>query len=178
MRPREPTSKFDSPGDAGSEMGSAETAQPFAVSKSTETLQYNCGNLMTFEELLDGAEVLSRSGDPEVTGIDYDSRRIRPGYAFFAIRGEMSDGNRFVDAALKAGAVAVVTEKGAASVPSDVAIARVAGGRRALARASANLLGHPAEHLAILALPAPMEKARLLSCWSPFSRQVAVRAHL
>jgi hypothetical protein len=34
---------------------------------------------MTFEHLLDGAELLSRSGNPDVSGVEYDSRRVKPG---------------------------------------------------------------------------------------------------
>jgi UDP-N-acetylmuramoyl-tripeptide--D-alanyl-D-alanine ligase len=43
-----------------------------------------------------------------VTGISIDSRTIRPGEAYFAIKGEVHDGHRFVAAALKAGAACAV----------------------------------------------------------------------
>ena len=65
---------------------------------------------MNFLEILDGAEVLSQSGDCGVKGIDYDSRRVRPAWVFVAMRGESTDGNRYIDAAIAAGAVAVVTD--------------------------------------------------------------------
>ncbi len=65
---------------------------------------------MTFLEILDGAEVLSESGDCAVKGLDYDSRRVRPAWVFVAMRGESTDGNRYIDAAIAAGAVAVVTD--------------------------------------------------------------------
>jgi len=65
---------------------------------------------MTFQQLLDGAEVLAQSGDPGVSGVEYDSRRVKPGVVFVAMRGETSDGNRFIDQAIHAGAVAVVTD--------------------------------------------------------------------
>ena len=61
---------------------------------------------MTFLELLYGAEVLAQSGNPGIGGLEYDSRRIRPGDVFIAIRGESSDGNKFIDQAISAGAVA------------------------------------------------------------------------
>ena len=65
---------------------------------------------MTFQQVLDGAEVLAHSGDPDVSGVEYDSRRVKPGGVFVAMRGESSDGNRFIDQAIAAGAVAVVTD--------------------------------------------------------------------
>jgi len=52
---------------------------------------------MTFQQLLQGAEVLSQSGNPAVAGVEYDSRRVRPGTVFVAMKGETSDGNRFID---------------------------------------------------------------------------------
>src|SRR5208282_1434771 len=66
--------------------------------------------LMTFQQLLQGAEVLSQSGNPAVAGVEYDSRRVRPGTVFVAMKGETSDGNRFIDQAIAAGAVAIVTD--------------------------------------------------------------------
>ncbi|HUA14537.1 MAG TPA: UDP-N-acetylmuramoyl-L-alanyl-D-glutamate--2,6-diaminopimelate ligase [Verrucomicrobiae bacterium] len=104
---------------------------------------------MTFQHLLDGAEVLAQSGDPNVTGVDYDSRRIRPGFAFVAMRGETSDGNRFIDQAIGAGAAAVVTDSSTEKPREAVAWAVVPHGRRALARLSANFYKHPGERLAI-----------------------------
>jgi UDP-N-acetylmuramoyl-L-alanyl-D-glutamate--2,6-diaminopimelate ligase len=102
---------------------------------------------MNFLELLDGAEYVAQQGDPRIEGLDYDSRRVQAGWCFIAIRGETTDGNRYVDAALQAGAVAVVSD----SLPprGDIPWAQVSHGRRALARLSANFYGRPAERLSI-----------------------------
>jgi UDP-N-acetylmuramoyl-L-alanyl-D-glutamate--2,6-diaminopimelate ligase len=104
---------------------------------------------MTFERLLDGAEVLAQSGDPGVSGVEYDSRRVKPGGVFVAMRGESSDGNRFIDQAIQAGAVAVVTDCAAQKPRPNVAWALVPHGRRALARVSANFYKKPAERIAV-----------------------------
>jgi len=63
---------------------------------------------MTFEQILEGAEVLAQSGNPPVSGVAYDSRKVKPGFVFVAMKGESSDGNKFVDKAIASGAVAVV----------------------------------------------------------------------
>ena len=104
---------------------------------------------MTFEYLLDGAEVLARSGNPDVSGVEYDSRRVKPGCVFVAMRGETSDGNRYIDQAIKAGAVAVVTDSPAEKPREGVAWAVVPHGRRALARVSENFYKRPAERIAV-----------------------------
>src|SRR5580693_3329504 len=104
---------------------------------------------MTFQQVLDGAEVLARSGDPGVSGVEYDSRRVKPGGMFVAMRGESSDGNRFIDSAISAGAAAVVTDSAVEKARPGVAWAVVPHGRRALARVSANFYKRPAERIAV-----------------------------
>ncbi|MGA8622781.1 MAG: UDP-N-acetylmuramoyl-L-alanyl-D-glutamate--2,6-diaminopimelate ligase [Candidatus Sulfotelmatobacter sp.] len=104
---------------------------------------------MTFQQVLDGAEVLSLSGDPGVSGVEYDSRRVKPGCVFVAMRGESSDGNRFIDQAIHAGAIAVVTDSAAEKARPNVGWAVVVDGRRALARVSANFYKKPAERIAV-----------------------------
>ena len=102
---------------------------------------------MNFLQLVDGAEYLAQQDNPHIAGLDYDSRRVNPGWCFVAMRGEATDGNRYIDIALRAGAAAVVSD----SLPPrpGIAWAQVTHGRRALARLSANFYGHPAERLAI-----------------------------
>jgi UDP-N-acetylmuramoyl-L-alanyl-D-glutamate--2,6-diaminopimelate ligase len=104
---------------------------------------------MTFQHLLDGAEVFSQSGNPDVTGVEYDSRRVKPGGLFVAMRGETSDGNRFIDQAIQSGAVAVVTDSAEQPPREGIAWAVVPHGRRALARVSANFYKRPAERIAV-----------------------------
>src|SRR5208282_2509605 len=104
---------------------------------------------MTFQQVLYGAEVLAQSGDPAVSSVEYDSRRVKPGCLFVAMRGETSDGNRFIDAAIQSGAVAVVTDSPAEKPRESAAWALVPHGRRALARISANFYRKPAERIAV-----------------------------
>jgi UDP-N-acetylmuramoyl-L-alanyl-D-glutamate--2,6-diaminopimelate ligase len=105
---------------------------------------------MRLQELLSGVEILAQSGNPEVSGLEYDSRRIKPGYAFVALRGESVDGNRFIRQALAAGAAAVITDSD--ERPEPIAWARVRDARRALALLSANFYGHPARQLRIIGI--------------------------
>jgi UDP-N-acetylmuramoyl-L-alanyl-D-glutamate--2,6-diaminopimelate ligase len=104
---------------------------------------------MNFFQLLRGAEVLAQSGNPSASGLEYDSRRVKPGDAFIAMRGEASDGNKFIDQAIAQGAVAIVSDSAGESPREGVAWAQVPHGRRALARLSANFYNRPAERLAV-----------------------------
>src|SRR5437868_14324630 len=102
---------------------------------------------MKFQEIMRDVKPLSIAGDAGVQGIAYDSRKIRPGFVFVAMHGESSDGNRFIDAAIRAGAVAVVSDSADVSPTANAALARVAHGRRALAQISSNFYGQPAKKL-------------------------------
>ncbi|HEX8817862.1 MAG TPA: UDP-N-acetylmuramoyl-L-alanyl-D-glutamate--2,6-diaminopimelate ligase [Terriglobales bacterium] len=104
---------------------------------------------MTFQQLLDGAEVLSQSGNPNISGIEYDSRRVRPGDVFVAMKGETSDGNNFIDKAIASGAVGVVSDSDEQQPRPGLAWALVPHGRRALAKVSASFFKRPAEKLAV-----------------------------
>ena len=104
---------------------------------------------MTFLKLLDGVEVLAQSGDASVSSVEYDSRKVLPGSLFVAMHGEATDGNRYIDQAIRQGAVAITTDSIDETPRSGVAWARVAHGRRALARISANFYSQNDNHLSI-----------------------------
>jgi len=63
--------------------------------------------------------------------------------------GDSTDGNRYIDAALKNGAVAVVTDSASEPPRAGTAWAVVPHGRKALAQLGANFYGHAAEKLKI-----------------------------
>src|SRR5689334_25364082 len=104
---------------------------------------------MKLSELLTGAGLSFTGPDQEIKGLDYDSRRIKPGYLFIAMRGEATDGNRYIDSALKNGAVAVLTDSPTQPSRAGIGWAVAQHGRRALAQISANFYGNPAQKLKI-----------------------------
>ena len=67
---------------------------------------------MKLRELLQGIEVLSATADldQEVPGVSHDSRTVRPGDLFVAMRGFAADGHAFIGKAAESGAAAVVCE--------------------------------------------------------------------
>lgn len=104
---------------------------------------------MTFQQILDGVEVLMQRGDAPVSGVEYDSRRVQKSSCFVAMQGEKTDGNRYIDAAIASGATAIVSDSPEVTPRDKVAWAVVHHGRKALARLAANFYGRPAEKLAI-----------------------------
>ena len=98
---------------------------------------------MRLSELLHGIAVTKNtvSGDPEIGEVRYDSRAVRPGDLFVAIRGYETDGHKYIASALEKGAAAVVCEEADAGIPAVV----TENSRRALAVIGANRFGDPAE---------------------------------
>jgi UDP-N-acetylmuramoyl-L-alanyl-D-glutamate--2,6-diaminopimelate ligase len=96
-------------------------------------------------------------GDAEIKGVHYDSRRVSAGDIFVAMRGGSTDGNRFVDAALQQGAIAIVTDSSEIfdqlrRNQPDLPVALVEHGRRALAEVSAAVFGNPERKLNLSAV--------------------------
>src|SRR3569833_3912111 len=83
----------------------------------------------------DDAVVEPQAAALDVTGLSVDSRAEKPGDLFFALAGSKTDGSRFIEAAITAGAVAVASEHrpDSANVPFVV----TPNPRRALALAAA-----------------------------------------
>lgn len=88
-------------------------------------------------------------GDPQVSGIAEDSRRVEPGQVFVATRGVRSDSHLFISDAVELGAVAVVCEQPVAPYPG-VAILRVADSRDALGRLAHAFAGNPSKDMLVI----------------------------
>jgi len=99
------------------------------------------------------AEGATGSSDAEITGIEYDSRRVRPGSVFVAMKGGSTDGNKYTEKAIAAGALGIITDSAPAFdhltvYQAGLPVLEVEHGRRALAQASAAFFGHPERKLA------------------------------
>ena len=109
------------------------------------------------DALREVARIESGGDAGEVAGVEYDSRRVRAGAAFVAMRGGTTDGNRYIDSAIAQGATAIVTDSQEAYARlrrehPAIAAVHVSHGRRALAELSAAVMGHPERRLAVSAV--------------------------
>uniref|UniRef100_A0A832I025 UDP-N-acetylmuramoyl-L-alanyl-D-glutamate--2,6-diaminopimelate ligase n=1 Tax=Eiseniibacteriota bacterium TaxID=2212470 RepID=A0A832I025_UNCEI len=105
---------------------------------------------MTLRELVAESAVTAAHGDlrVEIGGLAYDSRRVRPGDAFFALAGLHADGARFVDDAFARGAAAAVVAAGTATARAPRV--EVEEPRRALAECANRWHGHPSRELDVV----------------------------
>lgn len=101
---------------------------------------------MKFAELIKDMKVLHISGDSniEITGIDYDSRRVKKGNLFVCIDGMTTDGHNYIRQALDNGAAAFIVQKNM-QLPENCTFAVAEDTRTALAQLSDKFFGHPSE---------------------------------
>ena len=109
---------------------------------------------MNWNDLISEVASIGSAGrsTANITGVEYDSRRVRPGAVFVAMKGGSTDGNRFVDKAIAAGALGIITDSAQAFdhltvYRPEVPLLHVEHGRRALAQAAAAFFGHPERSL-------------------------------
>ncbi|TME91456.1 MAG: UDP-N-acetylmuramoyl-L-alanyl-D-glutamate--2,6-diaminopimelate ligase [Chloroflexi bacterium] len=89
---------------------------------------------------------LDGDGEIEITGIEYDSRRVKPGDLFVAVTGIRADGHVFIQDALVAGAAAVAVQ-GDAPAPAGVSVVRLQSSRTGLAELASEFNGRPSRRL-------------------------------
>jgi len=90
---------------------------------------------------------LHSPADPEILHLAEDSRAVRYGSLFVAVRGGQADGGRFLAEARSRGAVCAVCET---PPDADIPYVLVPDSRYALARLAAAWYGEPAERLTLL----------------------------
>ena len=106
---------------------------------------------MKLAQLLKNCPVKQVHGsmDTEVSGLHYDSRQVRPGDAFFALRGVVSDGHSFIASAMAGGARVIFAEElfpGAEQVTTVL----VGNSRLAMAMAAAEFFGDPTQDIPVV----------------------------
>ncbi len=92
---------------------------------------------MKLEKITAGSEarILHGEASTEISAITSDSRKVAPGSLFIAVKGFAVDGHDYIDAALKAGASAVISAD-----------------RKALATAAANFYDNPSHKLTLVGI--------------------------
>ncbi|MDR2069876.1 MAG: UDP-N-acetylmuramoyl-L-alanyl-D-glutamate--2,6-diaminopimelate ligase, partial [Treponema sp.] len=88
--------------------------------------------------------------DPAVTGLEYDSRKVKPGSLYFALPGLHVDGHGFIPAALAAGAAVIVHQEPLAEYREGAVYIRVKDSRFAMSPVADAFYGHPSRHLAVI----------------------------
>lgn len=97
-------------------------------------------------------EILQKGKDFVFNSIEYDSRKIQKGDIFVAMKGFSTDGNNYIDKAIKNGAVCILTDEKVHNFSSykDISFYYIKDLRKHLGVICANLYGHPEKKLKII----------------------------
>ncbi len=106
--------------------------------------------LKSVSHLKKGNTTFAASFDPEITSIHYNSRDVKQGGLFVAIKGLTADGHDYIDAAVKKGATIVISEKESSN--TDTATIIVNDSRKALAALSSEFYGNPSTGMHIIGI--------------------------
>ena len=104
-------------------------------------------------DLLQGLQVQHLSGPAqgEIADVCYDSRKVKAGSLFVAIKGFKSDGHAYLQKAVEQGAAALVVQDAPEiALPEQVSCFRCDDTRAALADLAANFYGHPERELKLV----------------------------
>jgi len=111
---------------------------------------------MNLKKMLVGLEGLKVKGDLdlEIKGIENNSKEVKEGYVFVAIKGFSTDGHKYVENAIENGAIAVIIEEGCdlklIKVPEGITIVMAKDTREALAIVSSNFYGNPSKKFKLI----------------------------
>lgn len=109
---------------------------------------------MKLNEIIKELEAVEITGSAavELTGINFDSRKVSGGDLFVAIRGGGFDGHEYIPQAIKGGAVAVVSEEDPLEDFQGITWIKASRPREALALMASAFFGYPSRDLHLVGI--------------------------
>ncbi len=107
---------------------------------------------MKLQELLKNIKPIQIIGDveTEITGVNIDSRKIKDGHLFIAMKGTQTDGHSYIGKAIGLGAKAVLLEDMPEDRQKDVTYVQVASTEDAVGKVATIFHGDPSRHLILV----------------------------
>lgn len=107
---------------------------------------------MKLTDLLKGVKTLNINGDSDIdiAGINIDSRKIKAGYLFVAVKGTQVDGHQFINKAIELGAKAVLVEDMPTDLKEDVTYVQVASTEIEVGKIATIFYGNPTKKLKLV----------------------------
>ncbi len=89
--------------------------------------------------------------DPNVLGITHDSRDVKKGYLYIALKGQLHDGNSFISEAIRKGCIGVISEV-STSVPDEIALLVIKNLRFHMAQLAQRFYSYPDQSLVLIGI--------------------------
>ena len=110
--------------------------------------------------------------------LTYDSRKQMKFGFFVAIKGELFDGHKFIDEAIKKGAIAVLCEDLPEKLNPKITYVSVDDSRKALAYVAANYFDHPSESLRVIGVTGTNGKTSIATLLFQLFKNLGVKSGL
>lgn len=135
---------------------------------------------MKLSEILKKVKTLECVGIPdiEVTGVNMDSRIVKPGDVFVAVRGTQTDGHKFISVALQKGAIAVICEEIPVKHPDDVTFVRVEDTENAVGCVATQFYGDPTSRLKLVGVTGTNGKTTIATLLYEMFRKLGYKCGL
>jgi UDP-N-acetylmuramoyl-L-alanyl-D-glutamate--2,6-diaminopimelate ligase len=108
--------------------------------------------MKSLNDILAGVEILESTGDlaVQINGIQFDSRKVKPGDLFVAVKGTHVDGHQFIAKAMEQGATAVVCEILPDVIPSGIIVVKIGETQVNFGKMAAAFYNYPSASLKIV----------------------------
>ena len=132
------------------------------------------------EELLSGITVVERKGAAvsEVSGVESDSRQVKPGYLFVAVRGASVDGHTFIPQAMAQGAKMIVCEEFPTELNGEVSYIKVDDSAVAFGMLASAWYGNPSRELTLVGVTGTNGKTTTATLLYEMFRSLGYKAGL
>jgi len=110
--------------------------------------------MQTLKDILFGVSLRSLSGnrDEQVAGIAFDSREVKEGYLFVAIKGLTVDGHDYIEKAIALGAKVIVCQQMLEISNDEITVVQTDNSAEALGIVASNFYGRPSEKLKLVGI--------------------------
>ena len=111
---------------------------------------------MNLKKMLIGLEEIKAKGDLdiEIKGVESNSKNVKDGYLFVAIKGFSVDGHKYIQDAINNGAIAVMLQEGCdlkeINIPNDIVVIMVKNTRKGLAITASNFYENPSKKMKLI----------------------------
>ena len=132
------------------------------------------------EELLSGITVVERKGAAvsEVSGVESDSRQVKPGYLFVAVRCASVDGHTFIPQAMAQGAKVIVCEEFPTELNGEVSYIKVDDSAVAFGMLASAWYGNPSRELTLVGVTGTNGKTTTATLLYEMFRSLGYKAGL
>ena len=135
---------------------------------------------MKLSELFNGIGFSEIIGYEEktVTGIEFDSRLIKPGFLFVAQPGVISDGHKFISKSIENGATVVVCEQLPEEISSNITYIKVDDSNEALGKLASAFYNFPSQKLKVVGVTGTNGKTSIATLLYEMFLQLGYKAGL